>query len=124
MGAHRASFLMHGGTVPDGFDVMHACDTKPCVRPSHLSAGTRTDNLLDGFASPANRGVCAGENNGRGRLTWNDVHAIRVAGSAGGSQTDLARQYGVAQAHISFILSGKRWRESSCPIHGVVRVAA
>jgi hypothetical protein len=73
MGAHRASFLMHGGVIPDGLDVMHACDVKPCVRPSHLSAGTRTENLLDGFASPANRGVCAGPNNGRARASSKDL---------------------------------------------------
>jgi len=122
MGAHRASFLMHGGTVPDGFDVMHWCDVKPCVRPDHLSAGTRTENLLDGFASPANRGVCAGENNGRARLTWDDVHAIRAA--RGLNQPALAALYGVSQVQISHILRGTRWPESTCPIHGTVKEEA
>jgi hypothetical protein len=120
MGAHRASFLMHGGTIPDRCDVMHACDTPPCVNPAHLSAGTRQENILDGFANPANQGVCAGENNGRARLTWDDVHAIRAARKAGALQPDLATKYGVAQAQISFILSGRRWPESKCPIHGAV----
>lgn len=118
-GAHRASFLLHGGTVPDGYDVMHACDTKSCVRPSHLSAGTRSENLLDGFASPANRGVCAGENHGRARLTWAILHTIRAALATGASQADLAREYGVTQSHISHIANGKRWPEDTCPVHGV-----
>lgn len=114
--AHRASFLMHGGVIADGLDVMHACDTKPCVRPTHLTTGTRTENLLDGFANPANRGVCAGENNGRARLTWNDVHAIRSA--TGLNQAELAARYGVSQPQMSGILRGRKWPESSCPIHG------
>ena len=118
MGAHRASFLMHGGTVPAGKEVMHACDTKPCVRPDHLSAGTRSENLFDGFAAPKNQGVCAGENNGRARLTWDDVHEIRRLRAAGASQPDLARRYGVHQVQISHIIRGTRWPEAKCPVHG------
>lgn len=124
MGAHRFSFLLHGGTVPDGLEIMHACDTKLCCRPSHLSAGTRSQNLLDGFAAPANQGVCAGENNGRARLTWTDVHAIRAARAAGATQPDLARRYGVSQVQIHHIERGKRWPESKCPVHASVEAAA
>lgn len=116
-GAHRASFLAHGGVVPTGYDVMHLCDVKPCVRPSHLTAGTRSENLLDGFASPANQGVCAGENNGRARLSWNDVHAIRSAPRIYGYQAQLAKTYAVNQVQISHTIRGSRWPESRCPIH-------
>jgi hypothetical protein len=124
MPAHVASFLMHGGVLPTGYDVMHDCDTKPCVRPSHIRAGTRSENLRDGFANPANAGVCAGENNGRARLTWDDVHAIRAARKAGASQPDLARRYGVTQVQISHIVRGTRWPESKCPLHARTDVAA
>jgi hypothetical protein len=123
MGAHRASFLMHGGVVPDGHDVMHRCDTKACVRPDHLTAGTRTENLLDGFAAPRNQGVCAGENNGRARLTWDDVHAIRSAPRVYGSIPILAAQYGVSAGQINQIRSGRKWPESKCPTHNVEAAA-
>jgi hypothetical protein len=118
MTAHRASFLMHGGTVQPHFDVMHFCDTKPCVRPDHLSAGTRSENLYDGFAAPKNRGVCAGENNGRARLTWDDVHTIRALLAAGSKQADLANRYGVNPVQVSHIARGTRWPEAKCPVHG------
>jgi predicted DNA-binding protein (UPF0251 family) len=75
--------------------------------------------LLDGFAAPSNRGVCAGENNGRARLTWDDVHAIRAARREGWSQPDLALRYEVSQVQISHILRGTRWPEAKCPIHGM-----
>jgi hypothetical protein len=114
MGAHRAAYILYVGPVPAGLDVMHACDTKRCVRLSHISAGTRSENLFDGFASPANQGVCAGENNGRARLTWDIVHSIR----AGNERTiDLARRYGVSAQQITNIKHGRKWPESKCPTH-------
>jgi HNH endonuclease len=34
--AHRLSFEMAGGTIPDGWAVHHLCEVKRCVRPDHL----------------------------------------------------------------------------------------
>jgi hypothetical protein len=45
--AHRYSYETNVGSVPDGHDVMHECDNPTCVRPSHLRAGTRSENLKD-----------------------------------------------------------------------------
>lgn len=47
MGAHRASWIIHNGPVPDGLDVLHTCDTPLCVNPRHLWVGTHTDNMRD-----------------------------------------------------------------------------
>lgn len=121
MGAHVVSYLMHAGPIPTGLDCMHSCDTKACVNPAHLSPGTRTQNLLDFFA--AHPGVCAGENNGRARLTWDDVHAIRAALKNGAKQPELARIYGVHQVQISHIARGTRWPESSCALHSAEAAA-
>jgi hypothetical protein len=115
MGAHVASYILHVGPVPDGLDILHSCDVKHCVNPAHLRPGTHTENIREAFAKlPA--GHFAGENNGRNRLTWNDVRAIRAAAAKGARQADLAAQYGVAQAHISQIVHGKRWRPETEPV--------
>jgi len=45
--AHRYSWKLHNGPVPDGLCVLHRCDNKPCVRPDHLFVGTKGDNNRD-----------------------------------------------------------------------------
>ena len=45
--AHRVSYEIANGSVPDGMWILHSCDNPPCVRPSHLRAGTREDNVQD-----------------------------------------------------------------------------
>lgn len=48
--AHRVSWELHFGEVPEGMLVLHTCDTPPCVNPSHLFLGTQTVNMQDMIA--------------------------------------------------------------------------
>jgi len=45
VGAHRYSYELANGPIPDGFDVHHTCLTRRCVRPDHLLAVSRAENL-------------------------------------------------------------------------------
>lgn len=45
--AHRYSYELENGPVPDGLDLLHSCDNKKCVRPSHLLPGTNAQNAAD-----------------------------------------------------------------------------
>jgi hypothetical protein len=102
--AHRASYEIHIGPIPDGLCVLHRCDTPACVNPEHLFLGTQQDNMAD--MNRKGRGA-RGERNGGTHLTERDILAIRADKRL---HRLIAADYGVAGSQISVIKNRKTWR--------------
>ncbi|MGH8601325.1 MAG: HNH endonuclease signature motif containing protein [Gammaproteobacteria bacterium] len=105
-GAHRISWMLQNGPIPKGMCVLHRCDVKSCVNPSHLFLGTYADNAIDKVKK--NR-QAKGDVNGRAKLTEQQVREIRWT-SGDQTQRDLGRIYGVSHAVIGYIVNRKNWK--------------
>jgi len=108
LSAHRVSYELHNGPVPNGLCVLHRCDVPGCVNPTHLFLGTKADNNRDRNAKQRH---ASGEQHGSARLSAANVLEIRKLYAAGGVfQRELGKRFGVTTMSISHILSRKRWR--------------
>jgi hypothetical protein len=108
--AHRYSWEITNGPIPEGLFVCHHCDNPPCVRPDHLFLGTQADNLADRDAK--GRAVYwRGEKNAATKLTEEDIREIRRLSQIHieTSQAALSRRFEVSPSLISQIVSGKAW---------------
>ncbi len=48
--AHRVSYEIFKGKIPDGLHIDHLCSVRSCVNPEHLEAVTCTENVRRGFS--------------------------------------------------------------------------
>lgn len=109
--AHRFSYQLHRGPIPEGMKVCHHCDNVLCVNPNHLFAGTQKQNLHDAIAKGRHS---HGETSPSSILTEKDVKDIRSAYLPRKmSYQKLADKYGVSAGCIQGIVERTNWRHVS-----------
>lgn len=138
-GAHRASWVINNGPIPDGMHVLHTCDVRRCVNPKHLWLGTNADNVRDkcekgrhncgkgdghGLRLHPDRAPSGSRNgsithperlvrgaaNHKTKLTEEGVKEIRRLHSVGGiGYYRLAKIYGVVPSTIREIVMRTTW---------------
>jgi hypothetical protein len=105
--AHRASWEALNGTIPSGMCILHSCDIRCCVNPSHMRLGSHQDNAYDMVLKDRQ---AKGKDHGLAKLTDVVVEDIRLRLSQGQSQSSIAKKYDVHQSLVSLIKLGKIWR--------------
>lgn len=53
VGAHRVSYELHIGPIPEGLEPDHLCRNRGCVCPWHLEAVTHRENCIRGMSPNA-----------------------------------------------------------------------
>ncbi len=128
--AHRASWLIFRGEIPNGLCILHKCDNPPCVNPDHLFVGDRKDNARDMASkgrqwvqkNPIGRPVCPielkprGEKHGMSKMTDEIVRSIRIRAGKGETGKTLSIEYGCSRSLISQIIRGEIWGHVDGPI--------
>jgi hypothetical protein len=97
--AHRISWKLFKGPLPEGLFILHHCDTPSCVNPNHLYAGTYKDNMQDM--------VRRGRQGRRSKLI--EKQAIEIKNSLL-STTEIAKVFKVSPSTIRDIRRGRRWK--------------
>ena len=108
--AHRFSWELHKGKIPEGKIVRHRCDTAACTNPSHLEIGTHQDNA-DDMVSRGRSLHLPGELGHNSKLSAVDVKEIRRLLSLQIPQKQIAEKFGVSQPTICLINRKKTWAE-------------
>jgi hypothetical protein len=98
--AHRLSYMLHNGDIPEGLWVLHKCDNPSCINPDHLFLGSVKDNVRD--------------MNGKGRhrkekLTEPEVMEMYRSHQNGVSAYQIAAKFGISHNHAWKIVTGKAW---------------
>lgn len=103
--AHRLIWESVHGPIPDGLQINHINGVKTDNRICNLELVTPRENMLHAYStSLVSR---AGENNGRAKLTLEEVMNIRASQS---EARLLAEFYGVSERTISDVQKRKTWR--------------
>lgn len=94
-------------SVPPGLCVLHSCDNKSCVNPSHLFLGMHDDNNKD-RAKKGRSADSSGIKNGHAKLTVHDVRSIRNLYPEH-SMRMIATWYGIHVTQVHNIIRRKQW---------------
>ena len=107
--AHRVSYVLHHGEIPDGMFVMHTCDNPSCVNPAHLTIGTPADNSAD-MTSKGRSHRPKGEIHPLSKLTEDDIREIRrLKAERVMTQREISRLYGLSESTVCQIIRRLRW---------------
>ena len=100
--AHRYSYELHKGHIPDGSEILHSCDNKGCINPDHLRVGSHQENMKEA----ADRGrMRSGENHpmhGKKNPRPRQANKVLVLGVEYESQKSAERALGLGSGVVRY----------------------
>ena len=105
--AHRVSYTIHFGPIPQGLFICHRCDNPVCVNPNHLFAGTNRENVDDMLSKGRQ---CRGEDHQLAKLSDEKIGEIRMRWATRLTQQKLADEYGISVGALNIALYHKTWK--------------
>lgn len=106
--AHRYSWELYNGKIPDGLSVLHHCDNQLCVNPKHLFLGTHRQNMLD---MTNKKRQAKGEQQHLAKLTTKDVLELRRLHKTGKfSRLQIAAMFGISVQNVGCIIKRYTWK--------------
>lgn len=107
--AHRISYSICVGEIPDGMCVCHKCDNRACINPSHLFIGTASDNMIDMYQKGRHRRGCGliGQKHPSAKLKNEDVLYIRASNE---DHKTLAEKFSIRTKHVQQIKAKTTWK--------------
>jgi hypothetical protein len=108
--AHRISYILYKGPIPDGQLVCHSCDNRLCVNPKHLFLGSHKDNIEDCIIK--GRKVL-GRNPKHNHLSFNLAQEIRLVKLKNPNLTykQLGKLFNTSAAQAHRIITNQIWKD-------------
>lgn len=108
-GAHRASWIIHNGEIPENNWVLHKCDNPICSNPGHLFLGKPRDNTQDMIKKK--RGNYCKQTSKNAKISIENAKEIKILLKTK-SQYEIAKIYNVSRGCIQDIHRGKSWKDT------------
>lgn len=111
MAAHRVSYQIFVGEIPDGMFVCHKCDNPSCCNPKHLFLGTATDNYHDCLSKGRWRPGSGNRSKGAqsNHAVKIDIATVKEILAMQCSNSEIARRLKIGRKVVSLIKSGRHW---------------
>jgi len=107
--AHRVSYMLFVGDIPENKCVCHVCDNPSCVKPIHLWIGTTQENTADMILKGRS---LFGEKHNKAKLSCDDILYIRELNKIKKyNQLEIAKMFNVTSGHINNIVKNRVWRK-------------